>query len=282
MIWLGDLPVGLIANSNNTPRLHYIEPDALGSPRVVIDSQRDMTVWRWDLSGEAFGKTGPDENPDGDSASFQFDMRFPGQRYDSATGLNYNYFRDYEAATGRYAQSDPIGLAGGISTYGYAGGNPILWVDSKGLEVELNLFNRYEGSPYLRVADSFVSPRGVYAVGSHGDRLHVYDQNARPFSPMELADIILKDEKFKGKREVLLFGCETGRDSLSFAQQLADILQVPVVAPNAYVFYPPKGRIFLGEKGEDNKPVPGTRGEWVTFCPGGCPWLWDTITSWFD
>ncbi len=37
-------------------------------------------------------------------------MRFPGQQYDSAAGLNYNYFRDYDAATGRYVESDTIGL----------------------------------------------------------------------------------------------------------------------------------------------------------------------------
>jgi RHS repeat-associated protein len=209
-------------------------------------------------------------------------MRFPGQRYDAASGLHYNYFRDYDPATGRYVQSDPIGLAGGVSTYGYVGGNPTVRIDSKGLEVELNLFSRYEGSPFIRVADSFVSPPGVYAVGSHGDRLHIYNQNARQLSPLELAEMIKKDEKFKGKKVVLLFGCETGRDSLSFAQQLAEILQMPVVAPSAYVFYPQKGRIYLGEKNQDNRYVQGTTGEWVTFCPGGCPWLLDTIRSWFD
>lgn len=58
-------------------------------------------------------------------------MRFPGQRYDAASGLNYNYFRDYEAATGRYVESDPIGLGG--STYGYVGGAPLVDLDFYGL-----------------------------------------------------------------------------------------------------------------------------------------------------
>jgi len=62
-----------------------------------------------------------------------FNMRFPGQRYDSASGLNYNYFRDYEATTGRYVESDPIGLMGGISTYGYVSGNALISVDPTGL-----------------------------------------------------------------------------------------------------------------------------------------------------
>ncbi len=61
------------------------------------------------------------------------DLCFPGQQYDSATGFNYNYFRDCEAGTGRYSQSDPIGLDGGISTYLYVLGNPLSYSDQYGL-----------------------------------------------------------------------------------------------------------------------------------------------------
>ncbi|WP_241685100.1 RHS repeat domain-containing protein [Xanthomonas euvesicatoria] len=133
-IWLDDLPVGLLANG---AQLHYIEPDHLGSPRVVVDAARDVAVWNWSPKGEAFGNTAPNQDPDGDGIAMVFDMRFPGQRFDAASEFNQNYFRDYDAATGRYGQSDPLGLTAGLATYGYAASNPLNAMDLYGL-LELN------------------------------------------------------------------------------------------------------------------------------------------------
>ncbi|PUD98014.1 MAG: hypothetical protein C3L25_13855 [Candidatus Sedimenticola endophacoides] len=45
----------------------------------------------------------------------------------------YNYFRTYDPATGRYLESDPIGLDGGLNTYSYAYENPLYWIDEDGL-----------------------------------------------------------------------------------------------------------------------------------------------------
>jgi RHS repeat-associated protein len=126
--------VAVLAKIGNTLKLHYIEADALGTPRAVIDPVRNVAVWRWDLTDEAFGESEPSVDPDNDGHWFVFDMRYPGQQYDSVSGLNYNYFRDYDPSTGRYVQSDPIGLAGGISTYGYVYGNPNGYIDPLGLD----------------------------------------------------------------------------------------------------------------------------------------------------
>ncbi|WP_265531016.1 RHS repeat-associated core domain-containing protein [Xanthomonas sontii] len=129
-IWLDDLPVGVLAKTT----LRYVQADHLGTPRAVIDPVRDVAIWRWDLKGEAFGTTAPDQDPDKDGTAFVFDMRFPGQRYDALSGLNQNYFRDYEPGTGRYVQSDPIGLEGGISTFSYVDSYPLNNYDPKGLK----------------------------------------------------------------------------------------------------------------------------------------------------
>jgi RHS repeat-associated protein len=62
-----------------------------------------------------------------------YDLRFPGQQYDSETGHNYNYLRDYDSTSGRYLESDFIGLRGGINTYLYVLDNPLSRIDAYGL-----------------------------------------------------------------------------------------------------------------------------------------------------
>src|SRR5690606_15312706 len=84
-------------------------------------------VWR--ATYTAFGEATVD--PD---SSIENNLRFPGQYYDQETGLHHNYFRDYDPSKGRYIQSDPIRLRGGINIYTYVEGNPLRYLDVYGLD----------------------------------------------------------------------------------------------------------------------------------------------------
>ncbi|NIJ70509.1 RHS repeat-associated core domain-containing protein [Xanthomonas sp. 60] len=137
VVWLENYPIAVFGpESTAAPALAYIQPDHLGTPRNIIDAVRNVSIWQWDLQGEPFGADVANEDPDGDGVQFEFPLRFPGQYYTAETGLNYNYQRDYDAQAGRYVQSDPIGLAGGLSTYTYVGGNPLSRIDPLGLRAK--------------------------------------------------------------------------------------------------------------------------------------------------
>jgi RHS repeat-associated protein len=135
-IYLASTPVGAMkhtgtaAGSNLAATLYNVHADHIDTPRVI--TRQDHTiVWRWDTA-EAFGATAPDQNPSA-VGTFTYNQRFPGQVFDQETGLFQNWHREYDARTGRYKQSDPIGLAGGINTFAYAESSPSAFSDPSGL-----------------------------------------------------------------------------------------------------------------------------------------------------
>ena len=131
-VWLDEIPVAVLRPGiGGGLSVSYIHTDHLNTPRRISRPSDNQIVWRWD--SDPFGQALPNEDPDGDSQAFEFNLRFPGQYFDSETSLGYNYFRDYDPAIGRYVESDPIGLRGGINTYGYAEANPVNRSDPLGL-----------------------------------------------------------------------------------------------------------------------------------------------------
>jgi RHS repeat-associated protein len=107
-------------------QLYYYQNDHLGTPQKLIKSNGAVV---WSATYTAFG-----EATIAATSAIENNLRFPGQYFDAETGLHHNYFRDYDPATGRYIQEDPIGLVGGMNVYGYAYQNPNKFSDSLGLK----------------------------------------------------------------------------------------------------------------------------------------------------
>ncbi len=141
-VYLGDLPVavlkqtvtGTAPNQVTATNVYYAYADHLNTPRVITRATDNKIVWRWD-NADPFGMQSPNENPSA-LGIFTYNPRFPGQVFDRETNLHYNYYRDYDSSTGRYIESDPIGLKGGVNTYAYVGGNPVSYTDRLGLRAK--------------------------------------------------------------------------------------------------------------------------------------------------
>jgi len=113
---------------------YNVHGDHLQTPRLLTDptaATNKKVVWRG--SFEAFGTGVIDESPAPGPGTVNFNLRFPGQYFDSETGCHYNYFRYYDPEVGRYITSDPIGLDGGINTYAYVENDPVNFTDPFGL-----------------------------------------------------------------------------------------------------------------------------------------------------
>ncbi|WP_266168928.1 RHS repeat-associated core domain-containing protein [Dyella subtropica] len=130
-IWLGDLPVAVVDTTGTTSTVSYVHADGLNTTRAITDAT-GAAIWQWSYQGNPFGEQQPTS-----SNGYVFNLRFPGQYYDAESGQYYNQQRDYDPLTGRYKQSDPIGLMGGISTYAYVGSDPVDYYDPSGLMVKV-------------------------------------------------------------------------------------------------------------------------------------------------
>ncbi len=105
---------------------YRVIPHQVGSPVLIVNASTGMIAEQ--ISYDAWGNVTSDSNP-----GFQ-PFGFAGGLYDPDTGLVHFGARDYDPETGRWISRDPILFAGGeTSLYGYAGNDPINFIDPSGL-----------------------------------------------------------------------------------------------------------------------------------------------------
>jgi RHS repeat-associated protein len=169
--------IGLYKNN----RFYAVHTDHLGTPRQINDDMNKV-VWQWAYS--AFGDNQPTgvltatTNPkaaltnqptllQATSPRLTVNLRYAGQYWDEEAKLSYNYFRSYRPQQGRYDQSDPIGLAGGWSRFGYVGGNSLSRMDPLGLGTCYYSISSGKMSCYSDVANTS-GFEGTFASGNNG------------------------------------------------------------------------------------------------------------------
>ncbi|WP_136485613.1 AHH domain-containing protein [Vibrio sp. H11] len=119
-----------------TEKLHYVVTDHAGTPRELCSENGDI-VWRgeqglWQGHHQTLQSNIKQLFEDAANDPVQCDLRYQGQIEDKESGLYYNLNRYYDADSGQYLSSDPIGMLGGLRPQAYVH-NPMEWVDPLGL-----------------------------------------------------------------------------------------------------------------------------------------------------
>jgi RHS repeat-associated protein len=103
---------------------YYVFTNQVGAP-IRVDDANGKPCWMARI--DPYGRAEVSKD-----STLEMPLRFPGHYYDPESRLHYNRFRYFSPELGRYLQSDPLGLEGGINLYAYPA-RPLTAVDIDGL-----------------------------------------------------------------------------------------------------------------------------------------------------
>jgi RHS repeat-associated protein len=192
-IWLEDSSVATLRP--RTPAvIFYVYADQLNAPRMVTRPSDNKIAWRWDT--DPFGTSAPNENPQSLGA-FKYNVRFPGQLFDSETSIGYNTYRNYDSQVGRYVESDPVGLRGGLNTYAYVRGNPIKLIDPLGLLPPSPQVARAEAiaTGNIQAIETLTAAEEISTAAAECAILEITIKNRSTGSIKQLADLFNRNRK---------------------------------------------------------------------------------------
>jgi len=137
-VWMDDIPIAQFVetylttalNSHVSTQVVFLHGDHLNTPKRATD---DTGTVVWKLDSDAHGVGWQTTDPDSDGVHTRVPLRFPGQIAYGIQFFAYNYYRDYDPYTGRYLESDPLGVEAGFNTFGYVSQNPLKYFDPLGL-----------------------------------------------------------------------------------------------------------------------------------------------------
>ncbi|GGA41943.1 hypothetical protein GCM10010981_33700 [Dyella nitratireducens] len=157
-LWLNGRLIGRIHGG----QVQDIHLDQVGRPEAMTDANQTV-IWR------VFNL--PFTREVGTNNVVPLNIGFPGQYFDAELSLWNNGYRDYFDWVGRYLESDPAGLAGGINTYIYADGNPVSLIDFWGLDTTYTGQATYYSLNGYKTASGGLFDGTVMAAAMTGDKV---------------------------------------------------------------------------------------------------------------
>ena len=229
--------------------IYFYHNDHLGTPQFITDGWGNHV---WEANYDPYGKATIT------TEMITNNLRFPGQYFDAETGLHYNMFRDYNPVGGRYVQSDPIGLDGGLNTYSYVGGNPLRFIDRYGLSkmchrsIEGGIPGRHCFIEFEDGSTSSFAPDGVGPDRNPNSDDRICTEPKEP----EKDDCVRKAmKKCEGSYNFLKFNC------CHCAEQAMKECGVSPLSPDTWPNWPINPGPQSGEPGYSPLPIYGNGNE---------------------